>query len=68
MIQQFYHQSLGFMFASKNVKATVREHYSRVSPGTDVWFVKTELANPDALIVVVGGRDVGHIFGKGIAS
>lgn len=67
-MQQFYHQSLGFMFSAANIKASIREFYQRVSPGTEIFYQRTELNNPDALIVCVGGRDVGHVFGRGIAN
>jgi hypothetical protein len=66
-MQQFFHQKLGFMFMGANIKALIREFYARVSPGADIWYVPTELQNPDALVVIVNGRDVGHVFGKGIA-
>lgn len=64
---QFFLLSLGFVMMSLHIKQAVRAYYARLTPGLAVTFHENDLRSADCLIVCVDGRDVGHVFGKGIA-
>lgn len=67
MKQSFYHQRLGRLYEGPDARAFAREHYARVAPGAKVGFVRAATGGDDVLAVAVGGREVGHVFGPGIA-